>query len=546
MKEQFFHTKMFLLASVITTAVSSHAQQHFTQTCIATGTAANRACNSACTVIHTPQLNGQAILLATKLSGDANSGDLGVWYVKMGQDSFWNVNNQDAKTMLDGSTFNVEYYANPDPNYEFVYQVNPSGTTQLIYNSYIDHINLNGNPNAVIRYMARGNGTNMYPIRFQYDAAAGKWYISNINGKAFDGKASYNIVIGPGNAFGKSNIPVDTVHKKNIPLSTDTIPVGSIISNPSPCNCVIPTSLPPNGNAGGDLDGTYPSPTVVKIMGRSLSNITPNIGQVLKWTGKQWAPANDSSYSTTNNNTGSGWSLSGNNVFNVNAGNIGIGTNTPQYKLDVNGSMRFGNATYYIGFDPSTGHFEWRNVALFIPDHQQIIGHSASAEGLYYDNANGAGRLEYRGLTDPVFFTDWITGNGYFSGNLGVGTTTPSAKLDVAGDIRATGMITPSDARFKKDIYPLQNSLQKILALKGFTYNWRTDEFTDKGFDNNQQIGFIAQQVEQVLPQLVHTGTDGYKGVDYLKLIPVMVEAIKEQQKQIDELKETVAQLLKR
>ena len=128
-------------------------------------------------------------------------------------------------------------------------------------------------------------------------------------------------------------------------------------------------------------------------------------------------------------------------------------------------------------------------------------------------------------------------------GNVGIGTSNPTEKLDVSGNIKATGTITPSDRRFKQNINPLQNSLAKILSLNGVSYDWRTKEFPNKGFDETKQLGFIAQEVEKVFPEVVRTGSDGFKGVDYVKLIPALVEALKAQQKQIDELKEELKQV---
>ena len=129
-----------------------------------------------------------------------------------------------------------------------------------------------------------------------------------------------------------------------------------------------------------------------------------------------------------------------------------------------------------------------------------------------------------------------IKGNG----NVGIGTSTPSEKLNVAGNILATGTITPSDQRFKKNIELISEPIRKLMQLNGVTYQYRADEFPGRGFDNRQQVGVIAQDVEKILPQLVSTDGQGYKAVDYPKLIPLLIEAIKAQQKEIEELKKEV------
>jgi hypothetical protein len=129
------------------------------------------------------------------------------------------------------------------------------------------------------------------------------------------------------------------------------------------------------------------------------------------------------------------------------------------------------------------------------------------------------------------------------NGNVGIGTLTPSQKLHVAGNIFATGSITPSDARFKKDVEPIHNSLDKIKQINGVTYYYRSAEFKDLGFTDNEQVGVIAQEIEKILPQLVFTDDKGYKAVDYTKLVPLLIEGIKEQQKQIETSSEEIRQL---
>ena len=127
-------------------------------------------------------------------------------------------------------------------------------------------------------------------------------------------------------------------------------------------------------------------------------------------------------------------------------------------------------------------------------------------------------------------------------GNVGIGTGTavPAHTLEVCGTIGTTAaMVTTSiscssDERFKKNISPLQSSLEKVLNLQGVNYDWRIDEFPSKNFNEGQQIGFIAQEIEEVLPLVVQTDDEGYKSVDYSRLTPVLVEAVKEQQAIID------------
>ena len=137
-----------------------------------------------------------------------------------------------------------------------------------------------------------------------------------------------------------------------------------------------------------------------------------------------------------------------------------------------------------------------------------------------------------------------ITGDGKVG--IGISSPNPNAKLHVNGNIIASGTITPSDIRYKKNIHRIPNALDKIMQLNGVFYDLRSSEFPQMQFDTKEQVGLIAQNVEQVLPNVVYTGNDGYKGVDYAKLVPLLIEAIKEQQKQIDEQRKMIEQLLKK
>jgi Chaperone of endosialidase len=126
----------------------------------------------------------------------------------------------------------------------------------------------------------------------------------------------------------------------------------------------------------------------------------------------------------------------------------------------------------------------------------------------------------------------------YFSNTLSdVGLT-----LYGSGDAQLFGTLTEiSDARYKKNISSLTGAVNKIQKLRGVSYNW-IDEQKGKG----EQIGFIAQEVEQVFPQLVKTDEKGNKSVAYAHIVPVLVEAIKDQQQQIDELKKAIEALQKK
>ncbi len=85
-----------------------------------------------------------------------------------------------------------------------------------------------------------------------------------------------------------------------------------------------------------------------------------------------------------------------------------------------------------------------------------------------------------------------------------------------------------SDIRFKKNVTPLRGVLPKLLDLDGVLFDWKAEEFVDKGFNNDQQLGFIAQDIQQKFPQLVKLDTDGFLTVNYSKMVPVLLEGMKE------------------
>jgi len=118
------------------------------------------------------------------------------------------------------------------------------------------------------------------------------------------------------------------------------------------------------------------------------------------------------------------------------------------------------------------------------------------------------------------------TDGAYVNGNLNVGANTVSAGL----------YLHSSDERLKQDITPLSNALDKVKAMNGVSFKFKADP-------SRVHIGLIAQNVEKTVPEVVTTGTDGMKSVEYANLVAVLIEAVKEQQVIIDGLRNDVAEL---
>lgn len=129
-------------------------------------------------------------------------------------------------------------------------------------------------------------------------------------------------------------------------------------------------------------------------------------------------------------------------------------------------------------------------------------------------------------------------------GNVGIATDTPAQALDVHGNIAVDGAtVHTSDERYKKEITPLTNVLEKISNIRGVTYKRDTTGFPDKQWDEDIHIGVLAQEVQEVFPELVLADQNGYLAVDYSRLTPILLEAIKEQQNQLDEQAAAIASL---
>jgi hypothetical protein len=109
--------------------------------------------------------------------------------------------------------------------------------------------------------------------------------------------------------------------------------------------------------------------------------------------------------------------------------------------------------------------------------------------------------------------------------------------LYVNGSIWANGTTYASDERFKQNITAIQSPLQKLLQINGVEYEMKVDEFSKNNFLPGRQMGLLAQNVEKTVPEAVNE-KDGYKGVDYARLVPLLIEAIKELKKEVEELKE--------
>ena len=117
-----------------------------------------------------------------------------------------------------------------------------------------------------------------------------------------------------------------------------------------------------------------------------------------------------------------------------------------------------------------------------------------------------------------------------FTSSSGTGNKTVRIDTNFTYNADTNVLIVGSDERWKDNIQTIDNPLEKVQQLRGVTYEWK-----DSG---ERTYGLIAQEVEKVLPELVNTDEDGYKGVGYQNMVSILIEGpVKEQQTQIDALK---------
>jgi len=142
------------------------------------------------------------------------------------------------------------------------------------------------------------------------------------------------------------------------------------------------------------------------------------------------------------------------------------------------------------------------------------------------------GIIVVRGANDPIN----PHGIDMYAGNKPALVIYKDTSAHFGGSVTAQNFTKSSDRRFKKDIKPLKDSLSKALFLEPVTFYFKTEEFKNKGFSTKKQIGLIANDVEKVIPESIHTDREGYKHIDYNTLSPVLIGSIQELNRKITTL----------
>jgi hypothetical protein len=174
---------------------------------------------------------------------------------------------------------------------------------------------------------------------------------------------------------------------------------------------------------------------------------------------------------------------------------------------------------------------------------------SSNATRLYFSTTNTA---EINATTRMVVDADGSVGIGNgearamdrldVNGDIRVGTSGTNGCLKNNGGGNITGVCS-SDARLKREVAGVGDVLSNLAALRPVTFSWRADEYPERGFGGERQLGLIAQEVEQVLPELVTTDDAGFKAVDYGRLPLLAIQAIRELKEKHDALEQRLRAL---
>jgi hypothetical protein len=249
-------------------------------------------------------------------------------------------------------------------------------------------------------------------------------------------------------------------------------------------------------------------------------------------SGTQFPWGNGGTQQTVNTRPTFSWRNGNSTIMQLSSQNhLGLNTTSPTARLDVNGNARIrsipttSSDSYVLTVDGSG------NVRKQLKSTIGGGGSSTNCTSLFFiPKSNGSGGYTCSQIID----------NGV---NVGIGTAFTSSKLTVNGDIRSLTNTFLSDRKYKKNIKTIDNALESVLKLNGSTYKWKKDEFADIDFSSKLQYGLIAQEVEEIFPELVHKDEQGGYGLNYTGLIPVLIEAVKEQQNQITLLSNKLSEL---
>jgi len=236
--------------------------------------------------------------------------------------------------------------------------------------------------------------------------------------------------------------------------------------------------------------------------------------------------------------SGNSWSITGAGVFE----GVSYGVGSSRRITAVTG--QYGTVQC-----AGSGVSSWEGFSI---DGRAVFMHDGSVTLGLYDDVNN--HWAVRHVMDASASTTSIYG-----GNNAVILEANAAGANVTGAITATGNITAysSDSRLKLNQQPIQNAVDKVMSIGGYTFDWDMDKCEEHGFSpvNQHEHGVLAQEIQAVIPDAVSAAPfdldsegvsksgEDYLSVDYARVVPLLIEAIKEQQVQIEALEAKLAAL---
>lgn len=381
---------------------------------------------------------------------------------------------------------------------------NSSGYTNVAlgYNNLV--LNVSGHDNVALGSNSLYNNNGNYNTAIGVEALFYNTTGSN-NSSIGEFSLKYNTTGSYNTSIGRYSLFYNTTGSHNIAIGAESLLHNTSASG----NTAIGYESLYNSNGEGNMALGYKS-------GRNITTGSNNITIGYK----VYAPSPTNSNQMSIGNLIFGTGIDGTET-SISSGNVGIGVNNPSVKLDVRGDLQLKNLSGEVNLflNGSSGNSEVQFQRY--GDYRGAVGYNFANEYLYL----------YEGGSVVLK-----------NGNFGIGTTTPGHRLQVgnSGDgstARGNAWNTFSDRRLKKDLRKIDNPLDKLFQLNGYYYFWIDTP------NNKRQIGVIAQEVEEVLPEIVSSDDLGIKSVDYSKLTALLIEAVKEQQETIKKLEERIVAL---
>ena len=273
------------------------------------------------------------------------------------------------------------------------------------------------------------------------------------------------------------------------------------------------------------------------VLNQSRLAPSTNDGSILGSASLGWSDLFLASGAVINFNNSDVTMTHSSNQLEVNGGNFVVQSNIECNDLDIGGTATGDGSglTDLNGSQITTGTIAAARVATL---NQNTTGNAGTVTNGVYTTGD-----------QSIAGNKTFSGNTSFSGPISQSNTTQSTN-NSTGAIKTLGGVgiaktlnvgedvvayASSDKRYKNNLQAITNPIDKVKSLTGYTFTWNDKH---EQFNGNNDIGVVAQEVERVFPEIVDTRDNGYKAVKYEKMVALLIEAVKDQQKQIDELKE--------